>query len=98
MNAFTPPPYPFDKLAPLQAICEEHDGGMVDLSVGTPTDPPPAFVLEALATSNAERGYPPSIGSLALRTAAADWFGRRVGVDIGPGSRRGWRPSRRSGS
>ena len=81
---FTPPPYPFDKLGPLQARCEEHEGGMVDLSVGTPTDPPPAFVLEALASSGAERGYPASIGSVALRTAASDWFGRRLGVEIEP--------------
>ena len=47
-DGFQPPAYPFDKLAPLQAICEKHDGGMVDLSVGTPIDAPPAFVLEAL--------------------------------------------------
>jgi len=83
-TGFVPPQYPFDKLAPLQAICEKHDGGMVDLSVGTPTDPPPRFVLDALASSNAERGYPPSIGTAALRGAAADWFGRRLAVDIGP--------------
>ena len=81
---FSPPPYPFDKLGPLQALCEKHDGGMVDLSVGTPIDPPPAFVLEALATSGAERGYPASIGSAALRTAAAGWFRRRLNVTIEP--------------
>lgn len=81
---FTPPPYPFDKLGPLQALCEKHDGGMVDLSVGTPIDPPPAFVLEALAGSGAERGYPASIGSVALRTAAAEWFRRRLDVEIEP--------------
>jgi succinyldiaminopimelate transaminase len=83
-QGFVPPEYPFDKLAPLQAICEQHEGGMVDLSVGTPCDPPPAIVLEALATSGAERGYPASIGSVALRQAASDWFGRRLGVDVGP--------------
>lgn len=83
-DGFVPPQYPFDKLGPLQAICEKHDGGMVDLSVGTPTDPPPAFVLEALAHSGAERGYPASIGSVALRQAASDWFGRRLGVEIAP--------------
>ena len=38
-------------------------GGIVDLSIGTPFDPPPAAVVEALATSDAERGYPASIGS-----------------------------------
>jgi succinyldiaminopimelate transaminase len=84
VTGFVPPEYPFDKLGPLQAICEAHEGGMVDLSVGTPCDPPPAIVLEALATSGAERGYPASIGSLELRQAACDWFGRRLGVDVGP--------------
>lgn len=80
---FVPPQYPFDRLGPLQSICEKHDGGMVDLSVGTPVDPPPAFVLDALARSGAERGYPASIGSAALRGAAAGWFERRLGVEIG---------------
>lgn len=84
MTGFVPPQYPFDKLAPLQAICQGHDGEMVDLSVGTPVDPPPAFVLDALASSGAERGYPPSIGSAELRGAASDWFARRLGVTIEP--------------
>jgi succinyldiaminopimelate transaminase len=79
---FQPPAYPFDRLAPLQVICEKHDGGMVDLSVGTPFDPPPAFVLDALATSGAERGYPPSFGSTELRDAASGWFARRLGVEV----------------
>ena len=86
MTGFVPPEYPFDKLAPLEAICAKHDGGMVDLSVGTPTDPPPQFVLDALASSGAERGYPPSIGSAELRDAASGWFARRLGVDV-PSSR-----------
>jgi succinyldiaminopimelate transaminase len=84
VTGFVPPPYPFDKLAPLAAICEKHDGGMVDLSVGTPSDAPPALVLDALAHSGAERGYPASIGSAALRAAAAGWFDRRLGVSIDP--------------
>jgi succinyldiaminopimelate transaminase len=85
-SGFQPPEYPFDKLAPLQAICEKHEGGMVDLSVGTPTDAPPPFVLDALAHSDAERGYPPSIGSAELRDAASAWFARRLGVEV-PASR-----------
>jgi aspartate/methionine/tyrosine aminotransferase len=41
-------------------------------------------VLEALAGSGAERGYPASIGSLALRTAVRDWFGRQLDVEVDP--------------
>ena len=55
---FVPPVYPYDKLAALAALAAEHEGGAVDLSVGTPCDPPPAIVLEALASSGTERGYP----------------------------------------
>jgi succinyldiaminopimelate transaminase len=56
----------------------------VDLSIGTPTDPPPPAVVEAMAASGAERGYPPSIGTAEYRTAAAEWVARRLGVDLDP--------------
>jgi succinyldiaminopimelate transaminase len=83
---FVPPVYPFERLAPLQAKAEAHEGGMVDLSIGTPCDPPPADVVEALASSGAERGYPPSIGSEPLREAASAWMARRLGVDVPAGA------------
>jgi aspartate/methionine/tyrosine aminotransferase len=54
---------------------------MVDCSVGTPCDPPAPAVLEALASSGSERGYPASAGSLELRDAAAHWLRRRF--DLG---------------
>ncbi len=59
-------------------------GGVVDLSIGTPCDPPPSEVVEALASSGAERGYPPSIGIPRLREAIAEWFDRRLAVEISP--------------
>lgn len=77
---FVPPPYPYDRLNELKAVGEAFDGGLVDLSIGTPFDPPPAFVVEALATSGSERSYPPSIGTEAFRTAAAGWLNRVVGL------------------
>ena len=77
---FVPPPYPYDRLDEVAAIAAKHEGGMVDLSTGTPCDPPPESVLRALATSDSERGYPPSIGSVALRAAASQWIARRFGV------------------
>jgi len=82
MTGFVPPPYPYDRLDALRAVASGHDGGVVDLSVGDPCDPPSAAVVAALASSNAERGYPPSVGSLALRTAARDWMRRRFDVDV----------------
>lgn len=81
---FHPPPYPYDRLEGLRAVAEALPGGCVDLSVGTPTDAPAAAVVEALAASGAERGYPPSVGSTAYRAAAAGWMHRRLGVSIAP--------------
>jgi succinyldiaminopimelate transaminase len=82
---FVPPPYPYDRLDRLKPAAEAHDGGLIDLSIGTPCDPPPAAVVRALARSGAERGYPPSIGSPELRAAAQRWMSRRFDVDVPAG-------------
>lgn len=79
---FIPPPYPYDRLDDLKAKAEELEGGVVDLSIGTPCDPPPNDVVEMLGHSNAERGYPPSIGSPAFRAAAAQWLNTLTGTDL----------------
>jgi succinyldiaminopimelate transaminase len=81
---FEVPPYPYDKLGDLAAAAAALPGGAVDLSIGTPCDPPPDFVVEALARSGAERGYPLSIGTQAYREAAAGWMERRLGVTVDP--------------
>jgi len=79
---FVPPPYPYDRLDRLRPLCDAHDGGVVDLSIGTPFDPPPAAVIEALSASGSERSYPPSIGTLPFREAAVRWMQRRFDVDV----------------
>jgi succinyldiaminopimelate transaminase len=84
-GGFRPPAYPYDRLVGLAEAAARLDGGAVDLSIGTPCDPPPVDVLDALAHSDAERGYPPSIGTEALRRAVAGWLDRRFGVGIDPG-------------
>lgn len=81
-EGFVPPPYPYDRLDRLAPLAAALPGGVVDLSIGTPCDPPPPAVVEALGHSNAERGYPASIGSEPLRHAIAGWFQRRFGLDI----------------
>ncbi len=81
---FVPPPYPYDRLDELKAVADAHDGGVVDLSIGTPFDPPPESVIKALASSGTERGYPPSIGTPEFRGAAATWLNRLVGTELGP--------------
>ncbi len=88
---FAPPAYPYDRLNALQARAEQRFGlgtgtidtaGIVDCSIGTPCDPPPTSVLEAMAASNAERGYPASAGSAAYRRAATAWLARRFDVAV----------------
>ncbi|HSB85821.1 MAG TPA: aminotransferase class I/II-fold pyridoxal phosphate-dependent enzyme [Ilumatobacteraceae bacterium] len=81
-GGFVPPPYPYDRLDRLVPIAAAHDGGVVDLSIGTPCDPPPPAVIAALSTSNAERGYPPSIGTDSLRQAIVAWLSRRFDLDV----------------
>ena len=81
---FVPPEYPYDRLDSLREVAASLPGGVVDCSVGTPCDPPPPQVVEALARSGTERGYPASIGSVAYRQAAAAWIKRRFGVDVDP--------------
>ncbi len=85
MSGFVPPPYPYDRLNRLTPITEAHVGGTVDLSIGTPFDPPPASVIEALSSSGTERSYPPSIGTLAFREAARRWMLRRFELDVPSG-------------
>lgn len=79
---FSPPPYPYERLGPVRELAAALDGGSVDLSIGAPNDPPAPAVVEALGTSGTERGYPPSLGTVALREAAVAWMTRRLGVDV----------------
>ena len=82
---FVPPPYPYDRLDRLKPTADAFEGGAVDLSIGTPCDPPAAAVVRAMASSHSERGYPPSIGTPELRGAAQRWIARRFGVDVPAG-------------
>ena len=82
LAGFEPPPYPYDRLDRLKPLAAGHEGGLVDLSIGTPCDPPPPEVVAALSSSGAERGYPSSVGNPAFREAAAGWMRRRLGVDV----------------
>lgn len=81
-EGFSPPAYPYDRLADIRAVAAEAPGGAVDCSVGQPCDPPPAAAVEALARSGAERGYPASAGEPQYRQAAAAWLRRRFGVAV----------------
>jgi succinyldiaminopimelate transaminase len=87
------PDFPWDSLAPTKerasAFSDPGLGaageGLVDLSVGTPVDPTPAVVREALAEASDAHGYPLTWGTADLREAVVTWFAARRGVhDVDP--------------
>jgi succinyldiaminopimelate transaminase len=78
------PAFPWDALAPAAKLARAHPGGIVDLSVGTPVDPVPPIIRDALAAAADSPGYPATAGTAAVRAAAAGWLARRHGVTIDP--------------
>jgi succinyldiaminopimelate transaminase len=72
--------YPWDSLTPFAERARQHPRGIVDLSIGTPVDPTPAVVRDALAAAGDAHGYPTTHGTPVLREAVVDWFARRRGV------------------
>jgi succinyldiaminopimelate transaminase len=84
-GGFVPPIYPYFRLDALKQRAAEAPGGIVDLSVGTPNDPVPEIVVEALAKAGpGAAGYPRAVGAPALREAAARWMERSFGVSLDP--------------
>ena len=78
-------PYDWSRIDSYRRRAEQCPGGLVDLSVGSPVDPVPRSVREALAAAADDgqaRGYPKTAGDGLLRQAAADWFRRCRGVDL----------------
>lgn len=74
------PDFPWDTLAPFAAEARAHPDGIVDLSVGSPVDPTPAPIRDALAAATDAHSYPATAGSAPLREAIAGWYARRRGV------------------
>jgi succinyldiaminopimelate transaminase len=80
MSRVALPDFPWDSLAEVKATAQAHPGGVVDLSIGTPVDPVPAGIRDALASVSEIPGYPTTHGIPALRAAAIAALGRRHGV------------------
>jgi len=74
------PDFPWDTLVPFAERARAHPDGIVDLSVGTPVDPTPPLLRDALAAASDAHGYPTTHGTLELREAVVRWFARRRGV------------------
>lgn len=79
------PDFPWDSLAPAKARAAAAAGGLVDLSVGTPVDPTPQVIQDALIAAADAPGYPQTAGTPPLREAVSVWFAARRGVpDVDP--------------
>ncbi|CAI9409529.1 succinyldiaminopimelate transaminase [Nocardioides sp. T2.26MG-1] len=76
------PDFPWDHLVPYADRARAHPDGIVDLSVGTPVDPTPEVVQEALRGAADSPGYPLTVGRADLREACLDWLARRHGVTV----------------
>ncbi|GAA2370535.1 succinyldiaminopimelate transaminase [Streptomyces cuspidosporus] len=74
------PVFPWDRLEPYKATAAAHPDGIVDLSVGTPVDPVPELIREALTGAADSPGYPTVWGTAALRDALTGWVERRLGA------------------
>ena len=77
LNEFT-----FTRLARLlQGISPPAGVAPINLSIGEPKHPTPAFIREAIANNtDGLAQYPPTKGSVALRTAIASWIKRRFSL------------------
>lgn len=75
------PDFPWDSLVAYGDRARAHPDGFIDLSVGSPVDPTPAVIRDALAAATDAHAYPQTSGTPALREAIVSWFARRRGVD-----------------
>jgi succinyldiaminopimelate transaminase len=79
-TALSLPDFPWDSLVPFGDRARQHPDGIIDLSVGSPVDPTPEIIREALKAATDAHAYPQVAGTPALREAIVDWYSRRRGV------------------
>jgi succinyldiaminopimelate transaminase len=74
------PDYPWKSLKPYSEKAAKHKDGAIDLSVGSPIDPTPESVQQALKKFSNAPGYPSTAGTLEFRESVVEWFSRRRAV------------------
>ncbi|MTE22875.1 succinyldiaminopimelate transaminase [Microbacterium sp. ZXX196] len=72
--------YPWDAVEPFRASAAAHPGGLCDLSIGSPVDPTPRIIRDALVEATDAHAYPATMGSAELRDAIVSWYARRRDV------------------
>lgn len=73
-HGFNLPQFPWDTLSQVTALAQSYTGGAVDLTIGSPVDAVGASTQSALAKAADAHGYPPAIGSEALRARIAEFM------------------------
>ncbi len=71
------PEYPWQSLKPFSEKASRHKDGAIDLSVGSPIDPTPLVIQEALKNFSNAPGYPSTAGTPQFRESVAAWFENR---------------------
>ncbi|MEN9922730.1 MAG: hypothetical protein RIS09_244, partial [Actinomycetota bacterium] len=59
------PDFPWDTISKFRELAQSHPQGFIDLSVGTPVDPVPEVIQNALKEHSNTPGYPTTIGTVA---------------------------------
>ena len=68
------PDFPWDQLVPVRKLAAQYPDGVVDLTIGTPVDPVPELIRDALAEASNAHGYPTTVGTKELREAIGEWL------------------------
>ncbi|MFD0821638.1 succinyldiaminopimelate transaminase [Micromonospora zhanjiangensis] len=74
------PEFTWDALESSRALAADHPDGLINLSMGTPVDPVPEPIRQALAGAADAPGYPLTAGSAGLRSAISAWLARTCGT------------------
>lgn len=81
------PPYVFATVNELKMECRRAGEDIIDMGMGNPDLSTPPHIVEKMveaAQKSHNHRYSASMGITRLRSAIADWYGRRYNVDIDP--------------
>ncbi|SCL39811.1 succinyldiaminopimelate aminotransferase apoenzyme [Micromonospora rhizosphaerae] len=76
------PDFTWDTLDAAAETAAAHPDGLINLSMGTPVDPVPPVIRQALADASNAPGYPLTAGTPVLREAIAAWVARACGAGV----------------
>ncbi len=83
------PPYLFAEIDRLKQEAIQRGMDIINLGIGDPDLPTPPHIVRKLQEAAADRRnhqYPSYEGMLSFRQAAAEWYSKRFGVTLDPGS------------